>query len=403
MQTSQAKITVVIPTFNRADFLGECLDSILGQTLRPWQTIVVNDGSTDRTTAVLESYRSAIEYLQTDQVGKPAALNAGLRKVTGDYVWIFDDDDVALPDALERFVEPLEAHPEHGFSYSTFFYTASQPNNHRLGAVLHESHLPPLEGRGFLVPLLESNFLGGAALFARTACYAALGCFDPCLLRSQDYEMAIRIARRFSGILVPGGPTFHYRQHEGLRGSLRDRFQVAERSRKWLQYDQMIFRDLYRKIPLREYLPPGSDLGMQERQAHLQRLAIMASKLLVPEIMSELRELAQLSDHSALSQSERHILRGAINRVPYYGAGSLDKYVAFFDEVRQLARDFPVVRRVRAELLWSLTSRWTTRDHWRHPSRIIRTLSRTGRLYLSVPGRRARIPLKKKVESDLEY
>lgn len=382
MRKTQVKITVLIPTFNRAAYLAECLDSILSQTLRPWQTLVVNDGSTDETREVLQPYLTAIDYIETDQVGKPGALNAGLRAVTGDYLWIFDDDDVALPDALERLVAPLEAHLEHAFSYSTFFYTATQPDNPRLGAILRESWIPPLGERGFLIPLLQANFLGGAALFARTSCYDAVGDFDARLLRSQDYEMAVRIARRFTGIRVPGPPTFHYRQHEGLRGSLADRFQAGQRLRKWLYYDQIIFRDLYNSLPLGDYLSPPTPLERKRRQAHLQRLSVMASKLLIPEVMSELRQLAQLSDDAPLSGQERQIIRTAINGVPYYEDGCLDDHVAFFDEIRRLARQSSVLHRIRAELVRSLPARWKMRRHWRHPYQIARTVSHGLRLYL---------------------
>ncbi len=244
--TRTPTVTVLIPTFNRGDFLAECLDSIQSQTLPPSQIIVVNDGSTDHTLEVLKPYRDRIEYIETPQLGKPAALNAGLERVTGDYLWIFDDDDVALPEALARFVEPLENHPEHGFSYSTYYYTASRPEDNRIGSILDESRIPDVHERGFLIPLLEGNFLGGAALFARTSCYARVGNFDTRLVRSQDYEMAIRIARRFSGIRVPGGATFHYRQHEGLRGSTRDRFQVGTR---FQQVAPIRSDDLSRSLP----------------------------------------------------------------------------------------------------------------------------------------------------------
>ena len=175
---STPTVTVLVPTYNREDFLAECLDSILSQTLAPSQIIVINDGSTDHTLEVLEPYRDRIEYIETPQLGKPAAINAGLERVTGEYLWIFDDDDVALPEALARFVEPLENHPEHGFSYSTFYYTASRPQDNRIGPILHESGVRDLHEWGFLIPLLEANFLGGAALFARTSCYACVGNFD---------------------------------------------------------------------------------------------------------------------------------------------------------------------------------------------------------------------------------
>src|SRR3989338_4269347 len=101
--TNHPKITVLIPTFNRAAFLAECLDSLLSQTLPATQILVANDGSTDNTLEVLKPYRNRIDYTETPQLGKPSAINFAMDKVTGDYLWIFDDDDVCLPDALERF------------------------------------------------------------------------------------------------------------------------------------------------------------------------------------------------------------------------------------------------------------------------------------------------------------
>ena len=110
------RVSVLIPTYNRAEYLAECLDSILEQTLRPYEVIVVDDGSSDATRQVLNNYESGIKIIKSPNRGKPAALNLGLAAATGKYVWVFDDDDVALLDALERFVAPLEAHPEYGFS-----------------------------------------------------------------------------------------------------------------------------------------------------------------------------------------------------------------------------------------------------------------------------------------------
>lgn len=381
------KITVLIPTFNRRHFLAECLDSILSQTYAPSQILVVDNGSTDHTTDALRPYGKAIECFKTPQSGKSVAINAGLLRVTGDYLWIFDDDDVAVSDALERLAEPLERHPEHGFSYGNYYFTANRPEDNRLGAILGEAGIPELREQGFLIPLLEANFLGGASLLARTSCYACVGDFDVRLIRSQDYEMAIRIARRFSGIRAAGGPLFHARQHNGLRGSTRGRFSADMRLRRWLEYDQVIFRRLYREIPLAEYLPPGLCLDGHIRQAHLQRLAIMATKLLVPEAILELNALRSLADDSPWSERERAIIRSVVNRVPFYQQGSLRDSAAFLDELRRLARTSSTIRMLRSEILDTLCA-GIRESRWRRPKRTVRTVQSMLRLYL--PGLQGR-------------
>ena len=97
-------VTVIIPTYNRAHLLRQALDSIFRQTLTPSQVIVTDDGSTDDTREALRGYYDRIEYLpQAHNRGKAAALNAALPRVRGELVWIFDDDDVALPHSLDSF------------------------------------------------------------------------------------------------------------------------------------------------------------------------------------------------------------------------------------------------------------------------------------------------------------
>ena len=376
------KITVIIPTFNRSIYLKECLDSILSQTLQPHQVIVVNDGSNDRTREVLDPYLPIIDYVETGQTGKAVALNVSLEGVKGEYVWIFDDDDVALPDALERFVTPLEADPTCGFSYSTYFYTATRSQDDRIGDVLGESRIPDLQDQDLLISLLESDFLGGASIFARTTCYRQVGNFDPALVRSEDYEMLIRLARQFTGVRVAGGPTFHYRQHDGMRGSAMDRFEAAHRNNKWLEYDQLVFRRLYGELPLEVYLPHGTPLRGHLRRAHLQRLAVVASKLMFSEMAACLEDLARLEQPSPFSKQEREILYRLIVRRPFYGAGSFYDNLESFDLIRRLASASPAMRRLRLETMRVILSHLAGNKHWLDPHSIFGAARRSWRLFI---------------------
>ena len=114
---NQPKITILIPTFNHAHILAEWLDSIPDQTLAAVRILVVNDSSTAHTREILDIYEGKIDYLETPKVGKNSAINKVLEKTIRVYLWIFDDDDVALPEALERLVEPLQKGSDYGFSY----------------------------------------------------------------------------------------------------------------------------------------------------------------------------------------------------------------------------------------------------------------------------------------------
>ncbi len=183
------KISVIIPTYNRAEYIAECLNSLLAQSLPASQILVVNDGSTDNTLHSLKPFMQKIDYLEKESnEGKSKAINYGLEKVSGDYLWIFDDDDVALPDALKRLVEPLERYPKHGFSYSSFYVT-----HENIKRIFARRTLPDIEKEGMLIPLLKSCYLGGAQTFVRTKVYKEVGNFNPSFHRAEDYEMLLEL------------------------------------------------------------------------------------------------------------------------------------------------------------------------------------------------------------------
>ena len=377
MTQTTPKITVLIPTFNRANFLAECLDSILNQKLPASQIIVVNDGSTDNTRKVLEPYMPRIDYLECNQIGKPGAINCGFEKVSGDYLWIFDDDDVALPDALRRFVTPLEQNLDYDYSFSTFLYTNTEEKSYHLGKTTHHSGIPDLKTRGALIPLLEANYLGGAALFTRTKCYDKVGLFDEKLFRSQDYEMAIRIVRHFKGIQLEGPSTFHYRQHTGLRGNNRDRFGSDLQRMKWLEYDQILFRDLYKSLPLEEYLPPDSKNSLEKlkRQALLQRVTIMASKLLIQEIGEDIRTIAELKNEAPFNAEEKRMIRRMITTSPFYKTGTLFDHPEFTEAIRCTSKS-TTIKALRNEVVRSLLVRFKQRPNLFEIPTIFNTLLR---------------------------
>ena len=109
-----AKVTVVIAAYNAATFLPETLDSVLAQSLTDIEVIVVDDGSTDRTPEILETYSdNRVSVLRQANGGVSAARNAGLAMAGAPYVFFLDADDILLPDALHRMVTVLDENPRH--------------------------------------------------------------------------------------------------------------------------------------------------------------------------------------------------------------------------------------------------------------------------------------------------
>jgi len=114
----QKKVSVIIATFNRADYVRQAVDSILAQTLRDFELIVVDDGSTDGTLAVLAEYGDRIRVIATTNQGAARARNAGLSVATGEYVAFLDSDDLADPERLALQAAVLDTFPDVGLVYT---------------------------------------------------------------------------------------------------------------------------------------------------------------------------------------------------------------------------------------------------------------------------------------------
>src|SRR5215471_9275789 len=105
-------ISCVVPVFNGERYLSETLDSILAQTYRPLEIVVVDDGSTDRTADVVASYHDEVHYFKQANTGVPAARNLGISRAAGAFIAFLDADDLWHPEKLERQMACFKARPE---------------------------------------------------------------------------------------------------------------------------------------------------------------------------------------------------------------------------------------------------------------------------------------------------
>lgn len=340
-------VSVIVPTFNRAVVLGQTIDSLLRQTLPPAQVIIVDDGSTDDTADVVAGYGRSVDYIYQSNAGKPAALNTALARVTGTYTWILDDDDVACDDALERLSAALDAHPGCGFSYGTYFVTAATTlESGRMGAVIGESLVPDLGPTGLPLALLEGCFLGGPCILVRTECYRVLGGYDERFIRSEDYEMSIRLARRWDGIRAAGGPHVYVRSHSGDRGSSADRFDIRDNYATFYKYDAMLFDELFDSMPLDEFLPPGAEIERSRRQAHLQRLSLSIIHRVDYRLDEMLDHIENECSSEPYTAGERAVVDRLVARIPGLWTPASMSLVT---QIRRRSQA-PSVARLRSEL-----------------------------------------------------
>jgi glycosyltransferase involved in cell wall biosynthesis len=113
-------VCVIIPTYNRAPLIPQAIDSVLNQTFKDVVVMVIDDGSTDETEAILRQYDGKIEYVKQSRGGPGKARNAGLNRARSPYVAFLDSDDIWHKTKLETQVAILEKHPEIGFLFSEF-------------------------------------------------------------------------------------------------------------------------------------------------------------------------------------------------------------------------------------------------------------------------------------------
>jgi hypothetical protein len=336
MTMSGTSVSVLVPTFNRAHYLGECLDSLLAQSVPPREIVVIDDGSEDATPEIVRAYGERIRYVRKENGGKPRAVNLGLSLAGGDLIWIFDDDDVALPDAIETRLAALHANPGAAFVYAPHYYGHDGPDGRIVRGCLHA--LPAHDPDRFFHDLMLGCFFHLATALVPAALYRELGGFDTELLSSEDYDMQLRLARAYPAVQSTA-PVFVFRQHTGPRGAKAIRYSGTQRSRVFRRFDQRVGQKLRASLQLGDYLVPrqaGPLDPVAMRAARLERLAVMAGKGCLAEFFTDLGELlADLRPGEGLGEGERRAISGAV-RGGYADAAILDEWPLVVDYVHGL-------------------------------------------------------------------
>ena len=188
-------ISVVIPTYNREQYIERAVQSVLEQTYSNLELIIVDDGSTDGTEELVAGMSDPrIRYVrQETNRGASAARNKGVECANGELVAFQDSDDRWYPDKLAVQMEYWEAHPECSLIYSA--YVLHRPNGETV-RVPYAGTWGNLEGDIFST-LLVNNTVGTPTMLFKKACFTELGGFDEGMECLEDWEMALRFAERY--------------------------------------------------------------------------------------------------------------------------------------------------------------------------------------------------------------
>ena len=238
--TDSHLVSVVIPAYNAQDWIGETLASVRGQTHRALEIIVVDDGSTDATTDIVDRHVRAdprVRIIRQPNAGVAAARNNGWRNAAADLIAFVDADDLWAATKIERQVEAIERiGPAAGLAYC-FFVVIDDT-----GKVVHFPAQFPFEGE-VLFHIFHGNFIGnGSAALIRREALERVGGFESGLHRAgaqgcEDYMIYCRIAEHYQFAVVPE-PLLGYRSLPGNMSS-----NMARMMRSWLMVvDEMLTR-----------------------------------------------------------------------------------------------------------------------------------------------------------------
>jgi glycosyltransferase involved in cell wall biosynthesis len=226
-------ISVIIPNYNGAKFLREAIDSALSQTGVGVEVIVVDDGSTDDSRGIIESYGDSIRSLFQDNLGACAARNAGLGIAQGEYVKFLDSDDILLSYVLAEQSSALLEGSGKCIVYGNAILTDQD------GAVLTPLYLTEMEA-GKEAPVEEMicrSPLTSMPLH-RASFLREVGGFDPRMPAGQEYDLHLRLY--FNGVRFIYQPTvcYEYRQHTAATRISTKRHSVESLEQRFEGYQQ---------------------------------------------------------------------------------------------------------------------------------------------------------------------
>ena len=199
-------VSVVIPTYNYARFLGEAIESAQAQAGVPVEIIVVDDGSKDDPAAVVHRY-PGVRLIRQDNSGLAAARNTGWRNAVGRFVVFLDADDRLIPNALCANLANFTACPDCGFVYGGYRFIDAD------GQVRKPASLVEIGADPF-ASFLRGNAIGmHATVMYRRAALEEVGGFDPTLRACEDYDLYLRLSPRHP-VAVTQDCIAEYRIHE---------------------------------------------------------------------------------------------------------------------------------------------------------------------------------------------
>ena len=195
---SKPLVSVVMSVYNGERYLREAIGSILNQTFRDFEFLMINDGSSDRTAEILKDYNiNRIKIIKNERnIGLTKSLNKGLRIARGEYIARQDADDVSAPDRLEKEVNFLETHRDYAV-VGTFVKILNEDSEviGLLDRLTADTQIRKCLG--------TDNCITHGSTMIRKKCLLNVGFYDESIARAQDYELWLRLSEKYRLANIP--------------------------------------------------------------------------------------------------------------------------------------------------------------------------------------------------------
>ena len=196
------KVSIIIPVYNGERYVSEAIDSVLNQSYKDFEIIVIDDDSKDNTSNILRTYGKKIRWKSQENKGQASALNEGIKMAKGRYIAYLDADDVCLPERFENQVKYLDEHSNVGLVYSDRYQI--DENGKIQWIIKSQPH------DNFI--LLQKNYIPRSAVMHKRECLDEVGLFDESITGDDDWDMWIRISEKFE-MGYMDKPLVKYRVH----------------------------------------------------------------------------------------------------------------------------------------------------------------------------------------------
>lgn len=192
-------VSVIIPAYNCGKYLKEAVDSVLNQTYKNVEIIIIDDGSTDDTQKVAEEFSKKVIYHRQPHRGAASARNEGIKRASGDFIAFLDADDVWLKEKVARQVMYFEKNPEVGLVYTDLYRLDAGSNR----IISKWSDVFPVKEGFVFRDLIERNFIQTSAVMIKKKVVDEIGFFDEEFKAYEDIDYWVRVAEKFKIGYIP--------------------------------------------------------------------------------------------------------------------------------------------------------------------------------------------------------